>query len=147
MPLASALLLVAAVGCEDQRTDHPFAVAEGTYHLAYGVGLTDDEEASLAGLSAHLDRPSGRLTLALPGQAARVLVFSPWPRDQWVADCATMSGSSANEVADLSPVPLVLGPVRFETPLVHAKCGQNRMVLADTYDGAKALSFDLDDLG
>lgn len=143
--LAAALLLVASAGCEEEQTEYTSALKDGTDHLVSGFGLTSEEQADLVGLSAHLDRTSGLLTLTLPGQAEQVLVFSPRPRDEWHSACWTMSSHSLDEVADLSPGPLVLGSVTLETPLVYAACSPELMVLADSPDGARGLRLDLAD--
>jgi hypothetical protein len=130
----SLLLFASGMRCaspEDERTAYPVALSDGTYRATYGQGLPAADEARLLAVTATLDRAGGRLAFTLADGSQRVMTFSPRPRDQWKADCATMRSWVVEEVADLSPAPLRLESLVLETPVVFAKCDPRVMILAN----------------
>jgi hypothetical protein len=139
------LLACVANPWSDEETVHPESLAEGTYGVAYGQGLPAADEAALLAVTAKLDRTAGQLVFTMADGSQQTLAFAPRPIEQWQGDCATMSGHALDEVADLSPAPLRLESLSFATPLVFAKCGPARMILADTLDPSATtwLAFDL----
>ncbi len=148
--LIGCVVLALLTGCgEQQRNDSPVAsrtavMSEGTYRVAYGSGYPAADEARLLAVTARLDRGAKQLVFTMADGSRQTLTFSPRPANQWQGDCATMDGYVLDEVADLSPAPLRLESMTFATPLVYAKCGPRRMILArGVADEAFSLVFDL----
>ena len=129
---ASALALSGCGYLDDDIRIFSASLADGTYRARFVGGHDPAEEADLLAITARLDRAAGTLVLTLGDGSQRTLGFAPRPRAQWQPDCRTMASMFENEVADLSPAPLQLGSLSFATPLVHAKCGPSRMILADS---------------
>ncbi len=120
-------------------------LASGTYRATGAAGYAPADEAKVLAITAQLDRTAGQLVFTLADGSRKTLAFSPRPRDAWQPDCFTMTSHVLDEVADLSPAPLQLESLAFATPLVFAKCGPRRMILADAPDGSSSswLSMDL----
>jgi hypothetical protein len=146
-------LAVAAAGCAliacgmhvDNGVTSTAALADGTYHVAFGSGYAPADEPAVLAVTAQLRRAEGRLVFTMRDGSQRTMVFSPRPLERWQPDCFTMGNHVLDEVADLSPAPLHVESLTFATPLVFAKCGPRRMILADAPDGAGPawLAFDL----
>lgn len=146
--IAAAFALAAIAACTDTTREDVQAVslASGTYRAAYGAGYAPADEARVLAITATLDRAALRLVFTLADASQVEVAFAPRPAEQWQPDCYTMTSHVLDEVAELSPAPLQLESLTFATPLVFAKCGPGRMILADTTDEASAttwLAFDL----
>ncbi len=148
--LTGSILLASLAGCGQQELDpspvaSPTAVlSDGTYRVAYGQGYAAADEPHLLAVTARLDRGAKQLVLTMADGSQQRLTFSPRPTEQWQPDCATLDGHVLDEVADLAPAPLRLESMTFETPLVYAKCGPRRMILARALgDESFGLVFDL----
>ncbi len=125
-PLAAALLGAALAACIDPNyTVYTAKLSDGTYQV-----VTLGQPPAVEGMTARLDRAAGRLTFTLADQTVVETTFTPRPSTQWHGDCTTMASHFQDEVADLAPAPLALGPLSFPTPLVFAKCSPDRMILA-----------------
>ena len=139
---ALALLLLPACGlAEEEITEAP--ILEGRYAVAFGAGYAAQDEAAVLAITAEVDRAAGEVSFTLADGAKRTLRFLPRPKEQWVEDCATMNGHALDEVADLSPAPLQLESMSFATPLLYAKCGPSRLILANRHAEDYFLAFDL----
>ena len=146
--IAAALALAAAAACTRAAHEDVQAVSlsSGTFRASYGAGYAPADEARVRAITATLDRAALRLVFTLADASHVEVAFAPRPPEQWQPDCYTMTSHVVEEVADLSPAPLQLESLTFATPLVFAKCGPERMILADTTDEAAAstwLAFDL----
>ncbi|HEX9051139.1 MAG TPA: hypothetical protein VF841_11465 [Anaeromyxobacter sp.] len=146
--VACAFALAAFAACTDATRHEVPAVSlsSGTYRAVYGAGYAPGDEARVLAITATLDRAALRLVFTLADASRVELALAPRAPERWQPDCYTMTSHVLEEVADLSPAPLQLESMTFATPLVFAKCGPGRMILADTTDEASAttwLAFDL----
>jgi hypothetical protein len=146
--LLPGLLLASVIGCEGDRqevsSEHPVAIREGTYRVAFGQGYSPADEARLLALTARVDRIGGQVMFTMADGSQQVLTFSPRPRSERQPACFTMSSHSLNEVADLSPAPLRLESLTFLTPVAFAYCAPTRMIVADDEGNPSVfLAFDL----
>jgi hypothetical protein len=141
--VAAALALAACDGHATQ-TEQPVSLSSGTYRATSGVGYAPADEARVLAVTAQLDRSAGRIVFTRFDGSQSELVFSPRPREQWQRDCYTMTSHTLDEVADLTPPPLQLESLTFATPVVFAKCGPGRMILADAPDETAAALLVLD---
>jgi hypothetical protein len=132
------LLLSLGSGCGKEEIPE-YSLADGAYRVSFGQGYAASDEARLLAMTARLDRASSRLVFTLADGTEQVLTFSPRPRSKWMPDCYTMSSHVLDEVADLAPAPLQLESLIFATPIVFAKCGPSRMILAS--DGGQETTF------
>ena len=131
--LSCALLYSCSTG-SDQNTLRvtKAQLANGTYRVSYGFNYTTADEQKILAIIANLDRSSNQLTFSMQDGTQKIFSFTPRDESQWQADCRTMSSYVLDEVADLAPAPLQLESMVFNTPLVFAKCGPNRMILSIT---------------
>jgi hypothetical protein len=141
---AGLALLACGVHVEDEQVTTA-ALSDGTYRAVFGGGYAPADEAAVLAVTAQLRRADGRLVLTMANGSQQALAFSPRPRQRWQPDCFTMGGHALDEVADLSPAPLHVESLTFATPVVFAKCGPQRMILADSPGavGPMWLAFDL----
>jgi hypothetical protein len=107
-------------------------LADGTYKVSYGFNYAAADEQKILAITANLDRTSNQLTFSMQDGTQKILSFTPRDESQWQGDCRTMGSYVLDEVADLAPAPLQLESMVFNTPLVYAKCGPNRMILSIT---------------
>lgn len=121
------LATIAACGVEHVLVD---VFDEGTYRVSFGA-YPPAERARFEAVTARLDRAAGQVVFTMADGSQQVLAFTPRPRGEWRADCYTMASHHLVEVADLSPAPLQIESLTFETPLVFAMCSRTRMILAN----------------
>jgi len=140
--LGTALALAACDADEDRV--YTASLADGTYRVVGGNGFAPADEARLLAVTARLDRANERLVFTMADGSQQTSLFSPRPRDRWQPDCFTTSSHYSNEVADLSPAPLQIESLTFATPVVFAKCGPRRMILADAPDDESSVWLALD---
>lgn len=136
-PVLPAALLAAglglALGACDGEEVYPIAMQDGRYAFSPGVAFVPVDEARLRATTARLDRAGGTFVITLPDGAQQTLAVAFRPRSQWAPDCVTMSGHALEEIADLSPAPLVIDGHAFQTPLIYAVCWHGRIILADRH--------------
>ena len=139
--LAAAVFAVISLGgCWSwhwERTVDEVLLADGTYAVN-DPGQPDEVRA----ITAQVDRAAGQITFTLADGSRRAQAFTPRPKAEWLGACATMAGYTLDEVSDLTPAPLALGPITFQTPLVFPMCSANRFILADDLSGMTGLVFD-----
>ncbi len=114
-------------------------LAAGTYKVSYGFNYAAADEEKILAITAYLDRTGQQLVFTLQDGTQRTLVFTPRDESLWQPDCYTMNSHVLCEVADLTPAPLQLESMTFNTPLVLAKCSPSRMILASTLYEAPSL--------
>lgn len=138
--LVAGVLAVALLGgCPWgwERSAHEVLLADGAYAVN-DPGQPDEVRA----ITALVDRAAGRITFTLSDGSRRTAAFTPRPKAEWLGACAAMAGYTLDEVSDLSPAPLALGPLTFQTPLVFPMCSTDRFILADDLSGVTGLVFD-----
>lgn len=136
----AVLAALALAGCESEEPrpgprEYRVALAEGTYRVAYGRGYDPVDEARFLAVTAQLDRAAGEITFTLSDGSHQTLRFTPRPESEWWADCATMKDYARDEVADLSPAPLVIETLTFTAPIVYAKCISEWMIVTGAHGG------------
>lgn len=139
----SALALLVLSACSGAEEVTEASIMEGRYAVAFGAGYDAQDEAKILAITAQIDRSAGDVTFTLADGTTRKLRFEPRSKDQWVEDCATMNGHALDEIADLTPAPLVLESMSFATPVLYAKCGPSRIILANGHGEDDFLAFDL----
>lgn len=129
-----ALASILACGAEQVFVD---VLADGTYRVSSGT-YPPDERDRLEAVTARLDRAAGQVVFTMADGSRQTFAFAPRPRSEWHTDCYTMASHHLVEVADLSPAPLQIESLTFETPTVFAMCTETRMILANTLPGSPA---------
>lgn len=154
LTLCTVLCLVfCAASCKSSSGDDqaeqesiPTELAAGLYKVSYGMNYDTADEQKLLAVTAAIDRSEKKIIFTMQDSSQKVLSFTARDKSQWTAGCLVIGKYYLEEVADLTPGPLHIESLVFDTPLVRAVCSPNRMVLTTTLEddpSEPALIFDL----
>jgi hypothetical protein len=154
MTLFTCTFILSCSSSSEDRNTHPedteatAELADGTYKASYGHNYLPEDEQKILAITATLDRVGQKLVFTTQDGAQMILVFTPRDTSQWRGDCYTMDSHVLDEIADLTPAPLQLESMTFNTPVVYAKCSSKRMILTTNLEEESSspwLVFDLSD--
>lgn len=136
----SALTLASLAGCVPSGMEAP--IETGSFEAVYSSEVDSDDWKDADAITAVVDRKSETVVFTLADGSRKTLRIASRPKEKWQGDCATMNDAVLCEVADLSPAPLELASLTFTAPLLYAKCGPERLILAESpLEGGPFIAF------
>lgn len=128
-----AVTLFSLVACNDSVDEQ--TVPEGTFVLSsLSDGQLDETMPAAGSVTLVIDRAALTLTVQVEGADDQVADLLLRDKEEWEADCYTMSSHALTEVYDVDVESLDLDGYSLELPVLSAKCGGSPLLGADGGD-------------